>query len=469
MKRMLIAAAVFFGQAATFTAFAFESPKTQKAEAKPPHGSPDRTVAKSRSDEAAAKDLGREGYRLFQANQYDAAIELFSKAISLAPTLKDAYLYRGIAYDQKNELDKAFADFNRAVELAPADSDCLFRRGSVHLQNKECAAALADFNAAIEHAPAGIAVDNASAAAALYRNRGRTWFYLGEADKSLADLDEAIRLDPKKAAAYRFRGELLMAIRQYERAIQDLSRAIELDSHDSWSASSRAALYFLKGEYDKGIADCNEAIRRDPQNSDAYQNRGAVRLIKSEFDASIIDSAKAIELTAGKEALPLENRAFALMFKDECEPAIRDLDAALRVAPNDEDACAALVFLLAASTDERCRDGQRALELGRRLCKQAGYNDITLDILGMAYAETSEFAMAVECTESALRNFKSAQTHPALREGLEQRIAIYRAGRPYRAKASAWIRDHANPKDAAHAPGQGADSCFRTNFGLKSR
>lgn len=464
---MFIAATACIWQAALCTAFAFECPKAQKAGANPPYSNHELATTQAPQGESSAADLLREGFCLLQAKQYDAAIELLSVAVSKDPRLAKAYFYRGIAYDQKDDLAKALVDFDRAVELAPNDPDYLFRRGAVHFQQENYARAIADFDAAIKVAPTTAQLS--PAVAQLYRYRGRCWFYLGEADKSRRDLDEAIHLDPRQARAYKYRGELLIAIRQYQHAIQDLSRAMELDPHDSWSASSRAALYLLRGEYDKCIADCNEAIRRDPQNSDAYVNRGAALLVKRDFDASIIDSAKAIELTAGKDALPLENRAFAWMSKDECEPAIRDLDAVLRIAPDDEDAREALAFLLAASTDERHRDGRRALELGRSLCKQAGYNNETLDILGMAYAETSDFAMAVQCTQNALRIVKSAETHAALCAGLEQRIALYRAERPYRAKASAWARERMDPPDAAHAPGKGADSCLRTNFGSRAR
>ena len=52
---------------------------------------------------------------------------------------------------------------------------------------------------------------------------------MGQYDEALADLNEAIMLDPSLALAYYYRGVLLGTIGEYEQATENMNRAIELD------------------------------------------------------------------------------------------------------------------------------------------------------------------------------------------------------------------------------------------------
>jgi tetratricopeptide (TPR) repeat protein len=50
----------------------------------------------------------------------------------------------------------------------------------------------------------------------------------------------------------------------YDRAIADLTEAIRLDPKYVWAYASRGEAYRMKGDYDRAIADLTEAIRLDP-------------------------------------------------------------------------------------------------------------------------------------------------------------------------------------------------------------
>ena len=87
------------------------------------------------------------------------------------------------------------------------------------------------------------------------------------ADAALADLDEAIRLDPTYACSYNNRGRT----------------------------------YAFKGDYDHAIADYGEALKIDFSMYIAYNNRGDAYLHKRQLDEAIAAFSKALELRPGLE------------------------------------------------------------------------------------------------------------------------------------------------------------------------
>jgi tetratricopeptide (TPR) repeat protein len=95
-----------------------------------------------------------------------------------------------------------------------------------------------------------------------YANRGNGYYLKREYDRAIADLTEAIRLDPAYAAAYNERG----------------------------------LAYSGKGDYDRAIADYSEGMRIDPNAATLYSNRGsptparANSIVRS--PTSMIDSAR---------------------------------------------------------------------------------------------------------------------------------------------------------------------------------
>ena len=52
---------------------------------------------------------------------------------------------------------------------------------------------------------------------------------MGQYEEALADLNEAVELDPELAQAYYYRGVLYGSIGEYEKATDNLNKAIALD------------------------------------------------------------------------------------------------------------------------------------------------------------------------------------------------------------------------------------------------
>lgn len=69
------------------------------------------------------------GNKLYINQEYDKAIEAYTKAIALNPNYAKAYNNRGLVYDKKGQYDRAIEDFNRAIALNPNYAEAYNNRG----------------------------------------------------------------------------------------------------------------------------------------------------------------------------------------------------------------------------------------------------------------------------------------------------------------------------------------------------
>jgi tetratricopeptide (TPR) repeat protein len=127
-------------------------------------------------------------------------------------------------------------------------------------------------------------------------------FYYNEvgsdADISLADLYEAIRLDPYRADAFNNRGLTYSGLQQYEQAIADFTRAIEL-SPQPRTYDSRGRAFFKARDYASALADFSRSIEVDPEFAKAWRHRGEVRAAMGDYEGARQDLMTALRLHPG--------------------------------------------------------------------------------------------------------------------------------------------------------------------------
>ncbi len=85
--------------------------------------------------------------------QYERAIEDYNHALELDPKDVDTYIGRGNAYYDLKKYEQAFKDYNRALELDPKSVYAYHGRGNAYSDLKEYERAIKDYDRAIELDP----------------------------------------------------------------------------------------------------------------------------------------------------------------------------------------------------------------------------------------------------------------------------------------------------------------------------
>jgi serine/threonine protein kinase len=153
------------------------------------------------------------GIKSLEDEDYDGAIENFTKAIKLNPNYSEAYNNRGIAYTSKGDFERAVSDYNIAIELDPEFFYAFINRGKLYSDKDEIEQAIIDYTRAIEINP-----DNPVA----YYNRANAYSKQKYFKLAIEDYSRAIELNPEYVLAYNNRSFAFSEIGELERSKNDL-------------------------------------------------------------------------------------------------------------------------------------------------------------------------------------------------------------------------------------------------------
>ena len=249
---------------------------------------------------------------------YEVAIDFYTKAINQTPSYRDAYVRRGEVYYTLKRYDAAIADYNRAIEILPLDAASIYvSRAKVYQAKNDHDQAIKDCTTAIGLKPTYLAA---------YYERSYIYSYIGQHDKAIADCATARSLAPNDALAnynsglaYESYGGVLFLRGEYDQALPQLTLAIGLYSSaldatrhrdpedisrflaNTQEARARALLiragiYLQRDDMDNAISDISTTIQLEPDNYDALKMRGDLYYLLEQYREAIRDYTRLIEL-----------------------------------------------------------------------------------------------------------------------------------------------------------------------------
>lgn len=104
-----------------------------------------------------------------------------------------------------------------------------------------------------------------------YTNRGVALAALGNADKAVADFNEALRLSPGNSLAFYNRGNVFFDRGDMRKAIADFDAAVAAEPKFALAFYNRGLAYENLGERDKSIADYRATLALIPDFEPARQ------------------------------------------------------------------------------------------------------------------------------------------------------------------------------------------------------
>jgi tetratricopeptide (TPR) repeat protein len=294
--------------------------------------------------------------------EYDRAAIDLTAALKLNPLDPLTLVDRADAYLAKGETGRARADLAAALKLDPDEPELLLLRGALALARRDPEAAAADFAEVLRRSPKNVKAQ--AALAELHLKEGRHDKAVAACDaglkvlprevnllvlrgaaraaagqKGLADADfaAALRLDRKDAL--RTRGELYLVLKRVDAALADLDEAVRLDPKSAAVYLARSEAHAKRRDRKKELADLDEAIRLAPGSSYLYVQRGLARLLLRETAQALTDLAEALRIDP-EYVLAHSERALVWAERRQFGRALADCDAALRADPE----CAAALL-----------------------------------------------------------------------------------------------------------------------------
>ena len=254
---------------------------------------------------------------------------------------------------------------------------------------------------------------------------------VGRTEEAIRHLRRVLEMDSAYIEGHYNLGTALLQNGELNEAIDHFQRELQIEPDLADAHFNLGNAFLMQGRVDEAIGEYKKVLQVQPRKLTAYLNLSSALLREGQWDEAVASSEKALELEPANPDAH-NNLALALAKKGRTREAIFHWQKALEIQPDKVGSQVSLARVLATSPDDSIRDGVRAVNLAEQAFKlSGGRSPAILQTLAAAYAETGQFARAVETVRRALE-LTTAQGNTPLAEALQKEIALYQAGSPYR-------------------------------------
>ena len=247
--------------------------------------------------------------------------------------------------------------------------------------------------------------------------------------------DDLVTIEAPSVEHYRrFNRALTMINRnQWEEAIATLREALELAPDSVKTHILLGTALSRVGRAEEGIAHYEKAIDLDPGRVDAHYNLSFALFVQGRNEEAIARFKAAFGLVPRWGRIGEEyDLGIALPVPGDPWQVATLCRARLGRSRSDLWALVVMATFRGAADDVRLRNGEEGVQIAKHACLLTRFQvPETLDVLAGAYAEAGRFDEAVRLAEFTLWFARNAEREKLI-PGAEQRLALYKEGKPFR-------------------------------------
>ncbi|HEV2271938.1 MAG TPA: tetratricopeptide repeat protein [Steroidobacteraceae bacterium] len=274
-------------------------------------------VTSNPKDTGFALPLRAQAY--WRSGRRQEALADYSEAIQQQPTATGLYWYRAVLLREEGRKSEALRQAQLVIAANPNEPRAYLTAGAIYLFCQERSQASAAFDRAVAVAPL--------ASTYLMRANYRPWT---DPSAKRADVESALKLEPKSPAALAMLGQVQMAAGQFAAAASSFTDAMRGTHGSADLLASRAIAYEKAGQtalaqadlakarqeakrpgelnnlcwtlatagtyLDSALADCNAAVAESPQDDSFQDSLGFVLLRLNRYSAAIAAYDTALKL-----------------------------------------------------------------------------------------------------------------------------------------------------------------------------
>ncbi len=339
-------------------------------------------------DPKFAAAWNNKGLALRKLGRYDEAVECYDKALKIKPKFAAAWNNKGFALSNLGRYEEEIECYNKAIEIDPKDAAAWYNKGVV-LDD------LGRYEEAIECYDRALKIDPKDAAA--WNNKGLALRKLGRYDEAIKCCDRALEIDPKFVLAWNNKGVALDDLGRCEEAIKCYDKALEIDPKYAYAWKNKGFALFNMGRYDEAIKCYDKAIEIKPKYANAWKNKGIglIKLGKREEGEECLKKALELyntNLAEKEDRFSLYGKADVLRELGRYDEAIKNIEKALRLSPNDID----LLYMKGKILLESGKSKEASTVLEEVLSRSPNMRDAVADLKKVRKMLNSEIRKAEE-------------------------------------------------------------------------
>lgn len=359
------------------------------------------------------------GVSLLKADKLSEAEPHFTNAVRIKGNYPEALVNLGLCRERAGSTNEAVGFYERAVRVQPT-APAYYNLANVLSKEGDLDKAENTFRAALQLKPEFVE--------ALY-NFGALLAKEGRVDEAAAKYSEALKLQPDSADMHLSFGALLASQQKWNEAITEFKAALRSDPSNGDAEFNLAAAHQAKGDLAEAARCYAEASRMRPNDVQARENLGILLLDMGKPNEAVVCFQEVLRLKP--DAKTHYELALAFDGSGLPEKAVSEYREAVHLSPASALFMNDLAWALATSTNEKLRDTSEAVRLAEEACRLSGGKEPRFfGTLDAAYASAGRFEEAIT-TAQKTRELAIATGQKQIAERAEERLALYRARKPY--------------------------------------